>query len=658
MAELKEIALDLIEEIANYREVEPPNEKDLDMLDLADSVRKDGIFQPILVRPHPSRKGAYQLIFGHRRRLASQMAGMRTIPATVKAVSDADVLEIQVTENMQRKDVHPMDEGLAFFSLMTAKSWSVHELASRFVKKDFYIRQRLRLTELSKPWQSVFFKGAITMTEALQVAMLSPADQKALYDDQGIEPSDLKKPGFKVELSKWDFNKFKGDLSCAPFDTTDPFLDRKMGACSSCKFNTGVALLFPDEGGARCMNTGCFKNKTEKSFALRVKVSVEDPAMLFVNADYNDHPKEIAALVKTHGIEVMQYGSFTQLDAPEKPDREEWEDMTDGDFDTEKEKKAAWEKDLDGYEDELKAYNSKIASGKFKKALVVAGERKGAYVYITIGKKSTGGSSSGGGKKTAAEVKEAVQAGKATLTDIRGEISRIEESLSKARELDEEKVHIRIMEDYKKLAGDEDEPRITTALTNDEWICLHWFLLEKARVLDCGHSELEKLLCLQDVAMDDRDTRGQAWQQIAQMDAKQLATVFRILMIGEYAGQSPRGYNTDKAFVMRKMAESMPGIPIAEYEAEQQEKADKRHKIADKRLAELRAKEGELVEKKAKKTAGKIDPAPKKSAAKKTAKPKGPKPKPSDFAGDDSDDDEKTVFEFHDDDPLGLDDDN
>lgn len=609
MSELKDIELDLIEEIANYREVEPPSAKDPDMIELAENVKNEGVYQSILVRPHPTKYGFFQLIFGHRRRLASQMAGLKTIPANIKHVADEDILEIQVIENMKRKDVHPMDEGLAFKSLMDQKDWSVQEISARFGKKEFYVRQRLRLTELSKSWQHVFFKGAILLTDALKVAMLSPADQKDLYESEGPDKDDLRKSDLKVELNEWDFNKYKGDLNKAAFDLTDPFLDKKMGPCTGCKYNSGTALLLPEYvGTSRCSNTTCFKNKTQKSFTLRLQSATEDPAMLFVCVDHGDHQKEISPLVKEHGIEVLGYGRVIALEPPDKPDREEWESDHEGDFDSEKEKKAAWQKELDYYDEDVREYEKKVGNGKYQKALVVAGGDKGKFIYVQLAKKSN---SSLQPTKTSKEVQESVKSGEATLSDIEGEISRIKENIKNAQSLDTEKIHEAVMQKYgvhtsvAAAAG--------PSLSAIETACLRWYFFDKLHLLSnvINNEGLQKAFGI--TAKQFKHTEGRmqsVWDFLLKVTDEQLATVFRHFMHEQYSDATPRT-QPDGAFIMRKMAEVFLSTEIEEIEASFQVKANTRQNNADKKIAPLQEKAKEL--KAAKKT-------PKKAAPKKEPK--------------------------------------
>lgn len=145
---LQTIPISHIKEIKNYRDTEPVTLVDPEIQELANSIKKDGVLQPVLLRPDKSKAGSYQLIFGHRRLVASKMAGLTDIPANIREVADADILEIQITENLQRKDVHPMDEAKAFLAFQTKSGCDVAELAAKFAKSERYIAHRLGLNNL------------------------------------------------------------------------------------------------------------------------------------------------------------------------------------------------------------------------------------------------------------------------------------------------------------------------------------------------------------------------------------------------------------------------------------------------------------------------------------------------------------------------------
>jgi len=108
------------------------------LAELADSIRQHGVLQPVLVRPLPEGDaGTYELVAGTRRYRASKLAKRNSIPATVRELTDAQALELQVIENVQRVDVHPLDEAQGYEALVELQpdtytvEESLRELADR-----------------------------------------------------------------------------------------------------------------------------------------------------------------------------------------------------------------------------------------------------------------------------------------------------------------------------------------------------------------------------------------------------------------------------------------------------------------------------------------------------------------------------------------------
>ncbi|MBC7874973.1 MAG: ParB/RepB/Spo0J family partition protein, partial [Ferruginibacter sp.] len=238
MTDLKNIPLSNISMIRNYRDVEPPSEKDTDVMELAESIKKYEVMQAVLLRPDKNKKDHYQLIFGHRRFMASKVAGKETIPASIKEIADDDILELQVTENLQRKDVHPMDEAVAFKSLIDKKKYKVEEIALRFAKKPEYIAQRLKLNDLIPDAQKTFkTKGtSMLMGHAVLLARLTPDDQKETLKNR-------REFGSVSSLNDYIERNVMRDLSKASFDTKDATLFLQAGACTACPKRSGCSTL-------------------------------------------------------------------------------------------------------------------------------------------------------------------------------------------------------------------------------------------------------------------------------------------------------------------------------------------------------------------------------------------------------------------------------
>lgn len=142
---------------------------------LAESVREHGIVQPILVR----RKGErYELIAGERRWRAAQKAGLQRIPAVVKEVADSDLLEIALTENVQREDLNPIEEANAYKKLIEQVGLTQDALAARFGRDRSYITNYLRLLKLPSDIQELVETGRLSTGHGRTILGLPHPDEQ------------------------------------------------------------------------------------------------------------------------------------------------------------------------------------------------------------------------------------------------------------------------------------------------------------------------------------------------------------------------------------------------------------------------------------------------------------------------------------------------
>jgi ParB family chromosome partitioning protein len=141
-----------------------------ELTELAESIKQVGILQPVLVRPK-GRK--FEIVCGERRFRASILADTKTIPAIVRKMSDDEALEAAITENLCRVDVSPIEEATAYKRLADTGRYSVESLAVRFGKSDTYIRNRMRLNELTDEILDLVNSDGISMTVALELCKYS-----------------------------------------------------------------------------------------------------------------------------------------------------------------------------------------------------------------------------------------------------------------------------------------------------------------------------------------------------------------------------------------------------------------------------------------------------------------------------------------------------
>lgn len=144
---------------------------DDDMADLANSIRRHGIVQPILVRPIAANNMAgslqkYEIIAGERRWRAAQMAEMHNVPVIIRQVDDKQALEIAIVENVQRTDLNPIEEAYGYQQLVEEHQYTQSDLASVIGKSRSHVANILRLLKLPKNVRSMVSAGALSAGHA------------------------------------------------------------------------------------------------------------------------------------------------------------------------------------------------------------------------------------------------------------------------------------------------------------------------------------------------------------------------------------------------------------------------------------------------------------------------------------------------------------
>ena len=166
--------------------------------ELTESIRLKGVLQPLLVRPIPNPKNnnqtIYQIVAGERRWQASLKAGLETVPVLIRDLSDRDVLEIGVVENVQRADLNPIEEALAYKALTEQFSRTQDEIAKAIGKSRPHITNMLRLLTLPKIAQDMVQERKITMGHARAIiAAEDPTRLAQLIADKNLSVREAEK---------------------------------------------------------------------------------------------------------------------------------------------------------------------------------------------------------------------------------------------------------------------------------------------------------------------------------------------------------------------------------------------------------------------------------------------------------------------------------
>ena len=155
---------------------------------LADSIRRYGVVQPIVVRPLADK--TYELIAGERRWRASQRAGLKEIPALIRTYEDTKATEISLIENIQRENLNVIEEAAAYKLLIDMNNWKQDELAAKVGKSRSHVANIMRLLSLAPPVRKLIENGALTMGQARPLLQLkSPEVQEKVA--QRIVATDL-----------------------------------------------------------------------------------------------------------------------------------------------------------------------------------------------------------------------------------------------------------------------------------------------------------------------------------------------------------------------------------------------------------------------------------------------------------------------------------
>ena len=149
--------------------------------ELADSIKNQGVLQPLLVREKAS--GRYEIIAGERRWRAAQIAGLKSVPVSIKKVNNNDAAKIALVENLQREDLNAMDQSRGLQRLQMEFNLSQEELAKSIGKSRSAVTNLLRLSKLDKKVQGYLESGEIEMGHARALLGVDGATQVALAEE-------------------------------------------------------------------------------------------------------------------------------------------------------------------------------------------------------------------------------------------------------------------------------------------------------------------------------------------------------------------------------------------------------------------------------------------------------------------------------------------
>jgi ParB family chromosome partitioning protein len=309
LSEFRNLPLDsLIESALNPRRIFD----EAALNELAESIRTQGVLSPVLVRPIGPH--SFEIVAGRRRYRAAQRAGVEYVPADIRELTDAQCLEISIVENLQRRDVHPLEEAEGFIALLRLEEpkYSIEQIAAKCGKNPGYVASRIRLTELAPAVVEAFAKDEIGVGHALLLAKLQRDQQEealaACWQESysnGNKPKRILLP--VRNLREWIEHNILLELALAPFAKDDAQLVPEAGSCLDCPKRTGHnVLLFADIGAAHpdsCTDPNCYAAKVEAHVKQAVAAK---PKLVQISTAYGQPKDGSAAIPRNKYVEIRQ----------------------------------------------------------------------------------------------------------------------------------------------------------------------------------------------------------------------------------------------------------------------------------------------------------------------------------------------------------------
>jgi ParB/RepB/Spo0J family partition protein len=246
------------------------NRKRFDLVklnELAASIKTKGVAQPILLRPvEPTadEPQKYEIVAGERRFRAAIIAGCLNIPGMLRILTDAEALELQILENLQRDDPHPLEEAEGYERLMLERNYDVDQLAEKLSKSRSYVYGRLKLCALTTKVREQFLEDKFSAATALLIARIPNPD---LQVKAAKEVSALDWQGSPMSYRQQKSllrDRFMLDLKNAVFPIKDAALLADVGSCVECPKRSGNQqdAYEGEKHDNLCTDPDCFAEKT------------------------------------------------------------------------------------------------------------------------------------------------------------------------------------------------------------------------------------------------------------------------------------------------------------------------------------------------------------------------------------------------------------
>jgi ParB/RepB/Spo0J family partition protein len=273
---------------------------------MAKSLARDGFLHPIIVRKHPAHPRRWEIRAGERRWRAAQLAGFTHVPAIVRDLDDQAALSVTIAENLQRQNLHPLEEAAEIQQALD-REYDLKAVAARLGKSIKHLARRASLTRLVNVWRDEILRpesdgSRLSVAHLELIARLPPETQTALADNDFALVFGRGFP--TVEELRRIVDAGLHSLNAMPWPVDDESLDPTAGSCLNCPKRSGAQpLLFdgqepplppPGQGNGkvsksdRCLDPGCFDRKLAAHLGrCESRLRAEHPSLQLVQVTFD-----------------------------------------------------------------------------------------------------------------------------------------------------------------------------------------------------------------------------------------------------------------------------------------------------------------------------------------------------------------------------------
>lgn len=291
------------------------------IVELSKSVKEDGVLQPVLLRPIPDNGDGvwidltdpqaklrdklprFYLVCGERRVRAAILAGLEDIPANIRELTDDQAFELQLIENLQRQDVHPLEEAEAYKQMLDTGRYSIPDVAAKMAKPEPFIQQRLKLNDLIPEIKQDFLHAELGIGHAVEIARLDIELQQGLY--KNFKGSWRVTGWGTLKELKDEITKQFSDLSKAIFAFDELYSVGR--ACEGCTHRSLTnPLLFEDMQGDHCFNKACYATRSEDYIAQQAENAITgDEGIVLAMPSWNTLPESVKNVANKHKAPIL-----------------------------------------------------------------------------------------------------------------------------------------------------------------------------------------------------------------------------------------------------------------------------------------------------------------------------------------------------------------